>query len=144
MKVPEALKDNGWKNPSADPVTFKKAFGDEHNAFSWLGTHPEVLGDFNNMMTAQRFNRKNWYDFFPVQEKLLEGFEGGPLLVDIGGAQGFELECFKERFPGADGELILQDLPHVIESIQDLDPSIGRMKHDFFTPQPVKGDAFCF
>jgi hypothetical protein len=144
MKIPSTLANNNWRNPSADPITFKAAFGPEHNAFTWLGSHPETLGDFNEMMKAQRSNRREWYDFFPVQESLLDGFEGGPLLVDIGGAQGYELECFKGKYTQTNGDLILQDLPHVIDSIQDLSPEIKRMKHDFFTEQPVKGKVTRF
>jgi hypothetical protein len=119
-------------------VVFKAAFGEQHNAFTWLGSHPESLTDFNEMMTAQRFNRLNWYDFYPVEQELLTA-EGSVLMVDVGGAQGYELECFKKRFPQAKGELVLQDLPHVIDSIQGPDQGFKRMKHDFFTEQPVKG-----
>lgn len=123
-----------------DPLVFKKAFGQEHDAFSWMGAHPADLGHFNAMMTAQRHQRRNWYDLYPVQEKLIDGAdETAPLLVDIGGASGYELETFKKHFPNAKGELVLEDLPHTIESITNLDPSIRKVKHDFFTEQPVKG-----
>jgi hypothetical protein len=138
VKIPSTLASSGWRNPSNDPITFKAAFGAKHNAFTWLGSHPDTLADFNEMMKAQRSSRKEWYDFFPVQANLLDGFEGGPLLVDIGGAQGYELQCFKDKFHEK-GDLVLQDLPHVIDSIQTLDPEIKRMKHDFFTEQPIKG-----
>lgn len=139
LKIPSTLAKHNWRNPSTDPVTFKTAFGADQDFFRWLGTHPKTLGDFNEMMKAQRASRQEWYNFFPVQASLLNGFEGGPLLVDVGGAQGYELQCFRERYPQAKGHLILQDLPHVIDSIQDLSPEIRRMKHDFFTEQPVKG-----
>jgi len=140
MKMPEALADFKWKSPTGDPTIFQKAFGPGTTVFSHLGSHSSSLVDFNNLMAGQRFNRLNWFDFFPVQDNLLKGAEesGSPLLVDIGGAQGFELQQFKNRFPSAQGQLILQDLPFVIDSITDLDEAIVRMKHDFFTPQPVK------
>ena len=141
MRLPEALKDLGWKNPSGEPAIFQKAFGPEMNAFKFLGSHPSSLTDFNNLMAGQRFNRRDWFELFPVKERLLniKGDDSAPLLVDVGGAQGFELQQFRKRFPEAKGQLVLQDLPATIESITELDKSIVEMKHDFFTPQPVKG-----
>jgi hypothetical protein len=145
MKLPEVLESGGWKNPSGDPVAFQAAFGPGQNAFSVLGARPSSLADFNNLMAQQRLHRAEWFDIFPVQERLLNGFEPGiagspaPLLVDVGGAQGYELELFKKRYPDIEGQLFLQDLPHTIDSITSLDEGIVRMKHNFFTPQPAKG-----
>jgi hypothetical protein len=62
-----------------------------------------------------------------------------PLLVDIGGGLGHDLAAFHARFPSLSGRLILQDLPAVINDIEELSPSIERTVYDFFTPQPVKG-----
>lgn len=36
--------------------------------------------------------------------------------------------------------MVLQDLPHVINDIHDLDPRIESMAHDMFLSQPVEGD----
>lgn len=136
--MPEVLRERR-QNPQGQPIIFKRAFGEDQTAFSYLGSNPSSLADFNNLMAGQRYGRKDWFDFFPVQEKLLDGFTGGPLLVDVGGSEGYELQCFKETFPSAKGDLVLQDLPVVIDRIQNLDSDIIRMEHDFFTPQPVKG-----
>ncbi|KAJ9614054.1 hypothetical protein H2200_002190 [Cladophialophora chaetospira] len=140
MKLPDALKDLGYKNPSGELAAFQKAFGPGMNAFKFLGSHPSSLTDFVNLMAGQRFNRRDWFEFFPVQEKLLDAMDSDstPLMVDVGGAQGFELQQFNKRFPNAKGKLILQDLPNVIEGITDLEDRIVRMPYDFFTPQPVK------
>jgi hypothetical protein len=80
--------------------------------------------------------------FFPVQEKLIDGFEksvDSALLVDIGGSFGHDIGEFCRKFPDAPGRLILQDLPVVIDQINSLDNKIERMKYDFYTEQPVKG-----
>jgi hypothetical protein len=45
----------------------------------------------------------------------------------------------RRKYPNAPGRLVLQDLPVVINAIQQLDPKIERMTHDFYTEQPVKG-----
>lgn len=81
-------------------------------------------------------------DFFPVQEKLLNGFdqsEDATLLVDIGGSFGHDIGEFRRKFPDAPGRLVLQDLPVVIDQITKLDEKIERTKYDFFTEQPIKG-----
>ena len=78
--------------------------------------------------------------FFPVKERLFQGLDLGVsdfLLVDGGGGRGHDLEKFRKTFVNVPGRLILQDLPGVIENIEDLDTSIGRVAHDFTAPQPV-------
>lgn len=102
--------------------------------------HPEHMVNFNDLMIGQRLSRVEWYSFVPAGELLFNGYQGGtPLMVDIGGNRGTDLEGFKSQYPNAKGELVVQDLPPVIDDITTLDESIVRMKHDFFTPQPVKG-----
>lgn len=136
--MPEVLSETR-QNPEGDPVVFQRAFGKDQTAFSFLGSHPAILGDFNNLMAGQRYGRKEWFEFFAVEERLLNVSVDGALLVDVGGAEGYELQSFKKAFPQAKGDLVLQDLPPVIDRIQTLDESIVRMKHDFFTPQQVIG-----
>ena len=63
------------------------------------------------------------------------------LLMDIGGGRGYDIEAFGERFPDAHGQLILQELPDVIDEIHELREPIRRMKYDFFTPQSIKGKS---
>jgi hypothetical protein len=60
------------------------------------------------------------------------------LLVDIGGGLGHDPIAFKTHFPKLPGNLLLQDLAAVIDSITDLPTGIQAMPHDFFKPQPVK------
>ena len=91
--------------------------------------------------------RPSWMDegFFPVKEKLVEGFdkdaEGAALLVDIGGSVGHDLEEFRRKHPDAPGRLVLQDLPLVISQIEKLDDGIETMSYDFYAEQPVKGTS---
>lgn len=48
-------------------------------------------------------------------------------------------ETSRTKHPNAPGRLVLQDLPSVIDRIDQLDVSIERMKHDFYAEQPLKG-----
>lgn len=117
-------------------------------------------------MRGYRQGRTPWMDpsIYPVQENLIHGAETGPeapFLVDIAGGLGHDLAEFKKRFPDHPGvssfpvlmitllpadrryrnikKIYLEDLPAVIADIQDLDPTIERLSHDFHTEQPVKG-----
>lgn len=45
----------------------------------------------------------------------------------------------RKNCPHLEGELILQDLPPVLDQIGDQDlPGVKKMVHDFFTPQPIQ------
>lgn len=59
-----------------------------------------------------------------------------PLLVDIGAGREHELIAFRECFPDAQGTLILEDLPGVIDEVQearDLGAAgVETVKYDFF------------
>lgn len=102
--------------------------------------HPEQMVNFNDLMIGQRLSRVEWYSFVPANDLILDDYvEGTNLLVDIGGNRGGDLEGFKRQFPQVKGGLVLQDLPQVIDDIKELDDRIVKMKHDFFTPQPVIG-----
>lgn len=85
----------------------------------------------------------------PLEEKL--GKEAGDkdvpvLIVDVGGGKGRDLKAFHEKFPTLPGQLVLQDRASVLddEEVKGLDDKIKVMEHDFFTPQPIKGDPSPF
>lgn len=92
-------------------------------------------------MEGSRAGTPHWSEFFPVQERLLDGvaINDRPLLVDVGGGRGHDLLGFKHRFPYHPGRLILEELPSVINDARALDKDIEKVEHDFFRAQPVKG-----
>jgi O-methyltransferase domain len=63
------------------------------------------------------------------------------LAVDMGGGRGRAMLALRKGCPSLTGKLVLQDRKEVISTIaaEDLLPSIEKMEHDFFTPQPVHG-----
>lgn len=69
---------------------------------------------------------------------LLDSKSHLPLLVDIGGNVGHDIERFKESHPETAARLYLQDRAEVIQRSKCPD-SVRKMAHDFFTPQPIKG-----
>ena len=100
------------------------------------------------VMEVWHSGRPHWSnpDFYPVKERLISGFaesEGAPaFMVDIGGGSGHDLVKFAERHPPStfSGQLVLQDIPEVIEPlVGKLPHDIRAVAHDFLQPQPVQG-----
>ncbi|KAJ5787335.1 hypothetical protein N7457_002325 [Penicillium paradoxum] len=141
QKTPEYFQKSDYRNPG-DPKDgpFQHAYNTTGSCWDWLAKNPGALDRFNTFMEGSRDEISHWANWFPVQEQLLDGASADhPLLVDVGGNRGHELLEFKEKFPLEAKRLVLEDLPSVIEDIQNLDSDILRVKHDFFDPQPIKG-----
>ena len=139
-KLSDYLAQIGFQNPGdAFDGPFQYAMGTKSHYFEWLKSHPRDQAAFNTVMSITRMDRgEAWFEFYPVEERLrVAGDE--PLLVDIGGGLGHDLIALKAKFPNIPGKLVVQDLPVVIDHVKDLPPGIEAMKHDFFSPQPVKG-----
>ena len=142
MQLDPFLARTRYQNPT-DPkhCPFQYAFRTEDNLFQWFPKHPEYWNDFNLYMTGQRVGCANWLDFFPFDEQVATGFEGGDervLFVGIGGARGHDIRAIKEKYPHFPGRFILQDLPDTIKRAQPV-PGMETMNHDFFMSQPIKG-----
>ena len=143
-KTPVFLERTMYQNP-IDPLNgpAQYAYNTQLSTWDWLSENPLALDHFNTFMEGIRADAAHWADWFPVQKQLLDGAatDDRPLLVDIGGGRGHDLMAFKQKFPAAPGQFVLEDLPWVIDDIQSLDAGIKRVKHDFFTPQPIKGGS---
>ena len=140
LRTPAFLKSIGYTNP-ADVMNcpFQSAFDTKESFFEWLHAHPDAAATFNKTMSGYNSQRPNWFQFFPVEQSLLSGaLPGQTILVDIGGGHGHDISRFAQRFPQTAGQLVLQDLPPVIEGAR-ADPGVKATSHDFFTPQPIKG-----
>lgn len=125
---------------------FAYAHDTKASYFEYLQQRPALANDFNTFMQGVRSDRTNWMDWFPVQQQVLEAAKndaGAVLLIDLGGGRGHDLMAFRDKFPKAQGRLILQDQPHVVEGAI-LRDGVEGMGHDFFTPQPIKGASTGF
>lgn len=139
------LKTTGYKEPTSlvdGPLQF--AYKTRDNFFEHVQRHPPCDAQLNLHMGAYRQGRPSWMEphFYPVQSRLIDGADeadSAPFLVDVGGGMGNDLDEFHTKHPVVPGQLILQDLPAVIQQIDGLDPVIERQPHDFFQEQPVKG-----
>lgn len=141
QKTPEYFKKSNYQNPG-DPNDgpFQYAYNTTDDCWDWLAKNPDALGRFNTFMEGGRDDTSHWTDWFPAQEQIIDGWSGDRvLLVDVGGGRGHDIRGFKQRFPIAAGKLVHEDLPSVIDDIQELDNDIQTIKHSFFDPQPIKG-----
>jgi hypothetical protein len=78
---------------------------------------------------------------YAVKEKIIDGFDASisdAIFVDIAGGRGHEVGQLKANFPNAQGRFVLEDLPCVIDDIEELESGVERIKYDFFEPQPIK------
>ncbi|GLA30091.1 hypothetical protein AnigIFM63326_008288 [Aspergillus niger] len=114
----------GYQNPEdAYDTTFQLAFGTKEHYFEWLQHNPEELHAFNTVMEIG--NRS---------------LEDRVLLVDIGGGKGHDISGFKRKYTEIKHQLIVLDLPKVIEDIQEpLIEGIKVVGYNMFDPQPIKG-----
>ena len=115
--------ESSWETMRKDAV-WKKAFDDA-------------------MTTRTKFYSAPWHDKFPARSRIDE-FKAKtstkPVIVDLGGNQGVDLQSFATTNVDLVCELVLQDLPETIKNAPSgLDPRVKPTIHDFFTPQPIQG-----
>jgi hypothetical protein len=141
VKLPKYLEMTGYKNPdNAYNGPFQYAFHTDVHTFDHLKTLPREQKAFNTVMAFSRMMKgKDWFEIYPVEERLNVASDSETLLIDVGGGTGHDLIEFKKRFPNLPGKLITQDLPAALDDIKELPAGIEGMKHDFFSPQPIKG-----
>lgn len=143
VKIPEFLQKINFKNPEGavnGPFNYAENFPE--TIWVWFAQSPDGLDTCNTFMEADRGSRPSWLEWFPVKEQLLDGYDaskGDVLLVDVAGGRGHDIQAFREKFPDVPGRLVVEDLPHVIDDIRNLDASIEKVKFNLFDPQPIKG-----
>ncbi|OAX79773.1 hypothetical protein ACJ72_05905 [Emergomyces africanus] len=139
-QLPAYFEKKGYRNPSdAYAGPFQYAHDTDLHCFDWLATQPRLQASFNVIMGISRtLGDEAWFEYFPASSKLTGKSESEPLVVDIGGGVGHHLIALKKHCPSLTGKLIVQDIPAVVDNAKDLPAGIEVMKHDFFTPQPVK------
>ena len=138
--LPRFLERTNFSHVDGPPGPFQDANNTDDLMFPYLMKHPDLMTHFNAFMAGSLETRKDWFRKFDAHSILLSGAKPDtPLLVDIAGGEGHDIQEFSRAFPSAPGSLVLQDLPPVIDNIKSLDSNIIRQPYDFFTEQPVKG-----
>ncbi|KAF1962612.1 sterigmatocystin 8-O-methyltransferase [Byssothecium circinans] len=148
IKAPKFLRETKYKTPTEPTDTFVQYANQTRlSFFEYLHSIPPLLNDFHLFMGNTMGAREYWHEWYDVEGRLLAGFDpsqSSTLIVDVGGGKGHDLQAFYAAFGQPfwqdERNLILQDLPHVVDAISDteLPPTVVKMAHDFFTEQPVK------
>lgn len=133
--------------PTHNPMTW--AFDMEGAMwFQAVARNPEKAKEFALAMSGS-WNSTPAQGYYPFSEELA-GLSAASatgtrtFMVDVGGGHGADMKEIRQSNPLiAQGQIIVQDLPHALASLPDgfLPPSLNitTQEHDFFTPNPVKG-----
>ncbi|KXH68502.1 O-methyltransferase [Colletotrichum salicis] len=141
--MPIFFQGTSYKNPrSARKTVFDSAHGWQGGLFTYLEANPAQGEAFNTLQRTTTLNRARWTSIFP-SHTLLDSGSGddpnSPLLVDIGGSVGQDLQAFYELHPETASRLYLEDLPSVIaDNKTSALKGINKVAYDFYTPQPIK------
>jgi hypothetical protein len=109
--MPTFLTKTNFRNPEGPTGCFQSAFETDLQIFPWLMSHPDQMVNFNDLMARKKVDRGAWFSFADAQQMVLDKYnEKSALLVDVSGNRGTNLGEFKKAYPGAKGELLLQDL----------------------------------
>ncbi|KAK1992966.1 O-methyltransferase [Colletotrichum falcatum] len=147
--MPAYFTETGYRNPSdVQRSAFGSAFGVEGGFFRYLEDNPRQGQVFNVSQRTWTSGQPRWTSIYP-SAALLAGDDAPrrqqqrqqqqPLLVDVGGSIGQDVQCFLERHPGTASRVYLEDLPQVLEDENStLARGVNRVPYDFFTPQPIK------
>ena len=142
QELPRYLAQTGYKSPTSftDGI-FQRGHKTDKITFDFIHGDPSRSAAFNLFMKAQRGGQTKCFGIYPFEEESKGWPAEKPLFVDVGGGSGHQTAAFKEQFPNLPGRVILQDLPEPIEDAKAVVPKdVERMAHDFFKPQPIKGN----
>ncbi|GFF95335.1 O-methyltransferase, putative [Aspergillus udagawae] len=145
-KLIEYMRGPGVSQFADEPgqqTLFKYAHGFD-KIFGMLEQNPEQKEAFDDYMASRRLtNQPQWFETYPAAESLRDVRDSpdSVLLVDVGGGPGQEMSRFRQRHPDVPGRIILQDLPLTLNRIEKIPEGIEPMEHDFFNPQPIKGET---
>ena len=140
--LPKKLRSEEYKLPQTDNTDLAVQFacGEKGKGlFEILGDRPVVANGFRHLMSTWGVGGSFLYDYYPVEERLIKGYDADVsdvMLVDMGGNWGDKIIAVKEHFPQLPGRLIVQDLPYTIDAAPKTDKAELTV-HDFFQAQPV-------
>lgn len=137
--MPEYLAQTEYSNPS-DPERgiFQYTKGLRGTLFEYYDAHAQQGASFNHVMGGVMAHQASWLSVYPHERLVSSATNDSPILVDVGGNIGHDLERFRTYHPHVADRLFLQDRPEIVAISKCPDP-VHKMAHDFFTPQPVQG-----
>ncbi|KAJ4354868.1 hypothetical protein N0V95_003479, partial [Ascochyta clinopodiicola] len=141
--MPSFFATNGYQNPiDARHAPFSYAYnctGETYFEHLNKPEHARMATAFNETMALAKMGEdQTFVAAYPAALRLANTDPGRVLFVDVGGGAGHQILKFQRRVPDMPGGYVLQDLPSVLAQTDPdtLPPSVIRLAHDFFTPQP--------
>ena len=101
--------------------------------FKWISSSPQGAKKFADQMTFVQSSPGLSFTFLIVN---YDWPSDGGTVVDVGGSEGAIMFELSKKFPNL--KCIVQDLPEVLEGVQQTRENVQFQSHDFFTSQPVK------
>ena len=140
QELPAFLRRNNYQDVTDGKATvFQPAYNTDLDTYTWFSEHPENRAALIKYMAMEQKVRGRWLDEYPI-ETASQGWDPmEPVSVDVGGNIGVYCAMLKNRFPDVPGRTILQDLPSTLAHALPT-PGVESLGHDFFEPQPVKGE----
>lgn len=108
FKTPEYLKKTAYANIT-DPEdgVFQYAKDQEGDMFAYYNENPPEGASFNHVMGGVMADQATWLDIIPP-ERFLDGADPSqPLVVDVGGNIGHDIEKFRQVYPDTAAQLYL-------------------------------------
>ncbi|OTB16956.1 hypothetical protein K445DRAFT_74246 [Daldinia sp. EC12] len=136
------IKKTGFKNPTdIKNCVVQHIKGPYESLFDYIAADPIRNKEFMDAMECHsKWNMTTWTDVYPTDMLLKDAKLDRPLVVDVGGSKGHDLEKFRLKHPDIpDGSLVIEDLPETIAEAEVPNKAIAKQPYDFFTPQPLKG-----
>jgi hypothetical protein len=141
MELPRFLARVGYNNPTdVSKAALQDALNWKGTMFTYYAAHPEQGEKFNKHMMFRREDERGWMDskVFRI-DKEAEGWPADkPIFVDVGGGLGHQPALLKASYPDLPGQVIVQDLPEVIQDALST-PGVQNMAYNIFDPQPIQG-----
>lgn len=138
--MPEYIAQTRYTNPTDEKNgVFQYTKGFKGGLYDYHVTQPREAQSFNQAMGGIMGDQASWTEVYP-HETLVNSAAANdsPILVDMGGGLGHDLEHFRAHHPHVADRLYLQDRRDVVALSKCPDP-VHKMAHDLFTPQPVRG-----
>ncbi|KAL9090814.1 MAG: hypothetical protein Q9159_001755 [Coniocarpon cinnabarinum] len=137
-RIPALLRQQRY---TAQNGLFKEASGTDQSLYDFLGANPERSEQFFGMVTGYAATRQKWTDVYSTNSLLEPHASTAPssevAFVDVGGGNGHDIVELLAKHPSLASRLVLQDLPDVLAT-SDVPDGVGKVAHDFFTPQPLR------
>ncbi|KAL4964567.1 O-methyltransferase-domain-containing protein [Aspergillus stella-maris] len=144
-RVSSFIVETGYADVTdAAKSPFQKAFNPDLPCFAWMAQHPEQADALQKV--TKSWQSSNWMAEFELFEKEALNADGDNedlFYVDVGGGSGHQCSAVRDKYPSLKGQLVLQDLPEVVQELSEV-PGLTIEANDILQEQQVKRAKFYY